>query len=102
MNKLKTIIETVISKEIDQDLGVFSDGYILQPIDVITELKGDGNPEEVATNYQLDFFYRNKGEITARAKDLIMQLSDYPINDLTFVWETTARLWRATVIIQVI
>ena len=102
MNKLKDIIETVISKEIDQDYGVFSDGYILQPTYISAELKGDGNPEEVTTNYQLDFFYKNKREIIARAKELIVQLGDYPTNDLSFVWEETVRLWRATVFIEVI
>lgn len=100
MNELKNIIKNVISSEIDPDGGVFSDGFILQPINVITGLKGDGTPEEVSTQYQLDFFYKNKGEITARAKELLFELGDYPTNDLSFTWEGTARLWRATVFIE--
>lgn len=102
MNKLKDIIETIISREIDPERGVFSDGYILQPIYVSTGLKGDGNPEELATNYQLDFFFKNKGEIAAKAKELIYELGDYPTSELSFVWEETVRLWRATVFIETV
>lgn len=100
MNKLKSIIETVISREIDLDRGVFADGYILQPIEIRADLKGDGFPEEVTIQYQLDFFYRNRGEVVARAKELLFALGDYPTNDLSITWEETVRLWRATVFID--
>lgn len=102
MNKLKSIIETVISKEIDPDSGVFSDGYILQPFALRTELKGDGFPEELATQYQLDFFYKNRGETVSKARELIIKLGNYPLNDLSFTWEETARLWRGTILIEAI
>lgn len=100
MSELNEIIETIITKEIEPDKGVFADGYILSPIYVSTALKGDGNPEELTTNYQLDFFFKSKGETIAKAKALILALADYPTNDLIFSWEETARLWRATVSIE--
>lgn len=102
MNNLKEIIETVITKEIEQDKGVCNDGYVLAPVYLSTALKGDGKPEEVTTSYQLDFFFRSKGELISKAKSLIDALKDYPTNDLTFTWEETARLWRATVSIETI
>lgn len=102
MNKLKEIIETIITKEIEPDKGVFADGYVLAPIDVNIALKGDGNPTELTTRYQLDFFFKEKGETVAKAKALLIALGDYPTNDLTFTWEDNARLWRATVSIETI
>lgn len=102
MNKLIRIIESIITREIEQDMGVFADGYILAPVDIRTALKGNGNPEEITTRYQLDFFYKSRGELVAKAKALINALGDYPTNDLTFTWEETARLWRATVLIEII
>lgn len=102
MDKLKRIIETVISKEIDQDEGVFNDGYVLNPVILGATLKGDGEAEEITTSYQLDFFYKSKGILIAKAKDILVALGDYPTNDFTFIWESTPRLWRATVIIDTI
>lgn len=102
MNKLKEIIETVIPNEIEQDKGVFANGYILAPAYLQTALKGDGKPTEITTNYQLDFFFKSKGEVTAKSKALILALGDYPLGDLTLNWEETVRLWRATVSIDTI
>lgn len=102
MNNLKEIIETVIAREIEQDEGVFDNGYILAPIYNDIALKGDGKPEEITTNYQLDFFFKKKNETIAKAKALIEALSDYPTNNLTFTWESTPRLWRCTVSIETI
>lgn len=100
MNKLKSIIETIVSQEIDLDRGVFADGYILQPYGIRADLKGDGYPEEISTQFQLDFFYKNRGEVVARAKELLIALGDYPTNDLSITWEETVRLWRGTVFIE--
>lgn len=102
MNKLKEIIETVIAREIEQDEGVFDNGYILAPVYHDVALKGDGKPEEIITDYQLDFFFRKKGETIAKAKALIEALSDYPMDDFAFTWESTARLWRCTTRIETI
>lgn len=102
MDKLRDIIESVISREIEQDEGVFSDGYILAPINLGVALKGDGKTEEITTNYQLDFFFKRKMETIAKANLLMDALSDYPTGELMFTWESTPRLWRCTVIIETI
>ena len=102
MNELKEIIETVISREIEQDEGVFNDGYVLAPAYTDVGLKGDGKAEEITKNYQLDFFFRKKGETIAKAEALMKALSDYPTTGLTFSFEETPRLWRGTVSIETI
>jgi len=102
MSDLKSIINTIITKEIEPDKGVCNDGYVLAPVYIETALKGNGKPEEIATHYQLDFFFKSKGEVMAKAKSLIMALEDYPTTDLSFNWEENARLWRATVSIETI
>lgn len=102
MDKLKRIIENVIPNEIDQDEGVFADGYVLSPVTLGASLKGDGIAEEINTSYQLDFFYKTKGILIAKARDILIALDDYPTNDITFSWEDTPRLWRATLIIDTI
>lgn len=102
MNKLKQIIKTIITNEIEPDVAVFNDGYTIAPFTTYTALKGDGKPQEIATGYQLDFFFKSKGETVAKAKALIEALGDYPVSDLTYTWETTVRLWRATMTIETI
>lgn len=102
MNNLKEIIETVILREIEQDEGVFSNGYVLEPVNIETALKGDGKPEEITTDYQLDFFFKKKGETVAKAKALIDALDEYQTSDVTFRWEEQVRLWRATMTITTI
>lgn len=100
MNDLKKIIETIIPKEIEQDNAVFNGGYTIAPINVDIALLGDGEPQEITTSYQLDFFFKGKGELVAKTKSLIIALKDYSTNDTTFTWEETVRLWRATMTIE--
>lgn len=102
MNELKQIIESVILKEIQQDDGVSDNSYVLEPISIETVLKGDGIAEETATNYQLDFFFRRKGELLAKAHELHEALGKYQMSDFSFMWEDMARMWRATVTITTI
>lgn len=102
MNELKRIIETIVYREIEPDEAVFSSGYTISPVIMNTSLKGDGEPEEITTSYQLDFFYKSRGEAIAKAKALIDALGDYPTNDLTFTWEEIVRLWRGTILIETI
>jgi len=97
---LKALIETVIDKEIQQDEGVFADGYTIEPVTMDEVLKGDGKPEEISTTYQIDIFYKAKGQLLHKAVLLAMALKDYPMSGFIFTWESNARLWRGTTSIE--
>lgn len=100
--ELLQLIKTVIQKELDPDSNVVNNSFVLEPYMVSTVLKGDGNPTEVSTRYQLDIFYDKKGECINKAKALITLLSSYLVDDFTFTWESTARKWRATTTIEIL
>lgn len=100
MKALKEIIKTIIPYELQQDEGVKNNSFVLDPYILGQALRGDGMPQEIFTEFQLDVFFKNKGELTAKCKALSLALSDYPIEDFIFSWESTARLWRGTTIIE--
>lgn len=100
MKELKSIIKNIIPKELQQDEIVVNASFVLDPYRLNTILKGDGHPEEIATQYQLDIFYDKKGELITKVKSLTLALADYAIEDFIITWESTARKWRATTIIE--
>lgn len=102
MTELKTIIKSIIAKEISLDENVVDNSFVLDPYMNENALKGDGHPEEITTSYQLDIFFKNKGELIAKSKLLAIALGDYPMNEFVFNYEGVARLWRGTVTIQTI
>lgn len=102
MTELVTIISTIITTELLQDDVVKANSFVLDPVTTDVVLRGDGKPEEVTTSYQLDFFFEKKGKLVSKTKALIAALSDYCISNVTYRWEDTVRLYRATMRIETI
>lgn len=100
MTELRAIIKTIIPKEISTDENVVENSFIIEPYMTEDVLKGDGRPEEISTSYQIDVFFKNKGELVAKAKELSLALGQFPNGGFTFTYEGVARLWRGTVTIE--
>lgn len=102
MKALKDLIKTIIPNELSQDEGVKNNSFVLDPYILGHALNGDGLPQEIFTEFQLDIFFKNKGELIAKSKAITETLGAYPVEDFIYTWESTARLWRGTTIIELI
>lgn len=102
MNEVKTIIKSIVPKELMQDENVVASSFLLEPFMTETILKGDGQPAELSTTYQLDVFFKNKGELVAKCKQLVEALADYPMEPFSYIWESNARLYRGTTNIEIL
>lgn len=100
MNELITIIKTIVPNELDQDTNVKTNSFILEPYMMNDVLKGDGKATESAVTYQLDLFFKNRGELVAKSTLVANAVNKYMVGAWSFTWESTARLWRATATIQ--
>lgn len=99
---LKNLIKTKVTTELNPNDKVVADSFTINPISLVIGLKGDGKVQESVQRYQLDFFFKGKGEVMNKAIALQDLLKEYVIGDLYLTWEETALLWRGTFSIEII
>ena len=100
MNELIDIITKIVPNELDLDANVKTNSFILDPYLMDDVLKGDGVATESTVTYQLDVFFKNKGELIAKTKLISNALNIFVLSSWSFRWESTARVWRGTVSIE--
>ena len=99
---LKNLIKTLVTTELNPNDKVVADSFTINPISLVIGLKGDGKVQESVQRYQLDFFFKEKGKVMAKAISLQDALKEYVIGDLYLTWEETALLWRGSFPIEII
>ena len=99
---LKNLIKTVVTTELNPNDKVVADSFTINPVILMVGLKGDGSVQESVQRYELDFFFKEKGNVMAKAISLQDTLKDYVIGDLYLTWEENVLLWRGTFSIEII
>lgn len=102
LKALKNLIKTLVETELNPNDTVSANSFTINPVSLAIGLKGDGCVQESVQRYEVDFFFKQKGEVMAKAVALSKLLSEYIIGDVYLLWEQNVLLWRGMFTVEII